>query len=402
MGEEKEPQQEIFRYRWVVLGSWLLSGVACFMVVSTFGLLLPSISSELHLTPGQQGLLGSAAFWGNLTLAIPLSWWTSRYPAKMLTTVTLILGILLLLLQSWAPGFAYLIVGRLGFGISLLARLPARTLLTRQWFPQRETVLVNSLGNAMFGVITGGGLIATPFILNYLEDDWRTTLRFLSILIIVLTILWITLGREKEIFGDSTNLSQGGAGSIKGALGHRDLWIAGFAFFGTGVSWAAFLSFFPTLMLDTYGISLQWSGIVLALGILAGGVSGLGIGYVAMTTGHRKPILQVLGVLMVCTYAGMTMTSSLTLLLALSVLNGVAQGFWPVLYTVPFQLPGIRSRDVGIALSLIMMMVSAGTVVGPLATGLLQEALGTLKVALLIVSFFSIALSVSGTFLRRT
>ena len=100
MGQETELQEKLPNYRWVVIGMWLLCGVAGFMVLSTFGMVLPAISLDLHLSPSQQGLLSSAAFWGNLALAVPLSLWTSRYPAKVLTTVTLVLGILLLFLQS--------------------------------------------------------------------------------------------------------------------------------------------------------------------------------------------------------------------------------------------------------------------------------------------------------------
>ena len=186
-----------------------------------------------------------------------------------------------------------------------------------------------------------------------------------------------------------------------GILSYRNLWVGGFGFLGANLPWAAFLSFFPTLMLDTNHLSLQWSGGILALGILTGGVSGLGIGYLAMTTEHGKRILQALGILMAFTYVGMTQTGSLPLLLALSVLNGIAWGFWPILYTVPFQLPGIRPRDIGVALAFTMMMISAGTVLGPLVAGFLQEVV-SLKVALLILSFFALSLSAAGTFLRRT
>ena len=79
---------ETSKYRWVVMSVWFTATVMGFMVASTVGILLPSISEELNLSPSQQGMLGSSAFWGNLILAIPLSWWTSRYGPKLLTTVT--------------------------------------------------------------------------------------------------------------------------------------------------------------------------------------------------------------------------------------------------------------------------------------------------------------------------
>ena len=150
-----EPSDQVLGYRWVVMGLWLTASVSGFMIMSTLGILLPAISAELHLSPSQQGLLVSSAFWGNLALAIPLSWWTSRYGAKLLTTVTLVLGTLFLFLQGWAPAFGILIFGRLAFGITVIARQPARAFLMQQWFPQRQIVLVNSISNAMFGVVVG-------------------------------------------------------------------------------------------------------------------------------------------------------------------------------------------------------------------------------------------------------
>ena len=102
---------------------------------------------------------------------------------------------------------------------------------------------------------------------------------------------------------------------------------------------------------------------------------------------------------MACTYAGMTLTSSLPLLISLSILNGLSWGFWPILHSVPFQLPGIRTREVAVALALITMMIAAGTALGPLVTGFLQEATGSLKTALIIVGITPISLTISGTLL---
>ncbi|MCI0787667.1 MAG: hypothetical protein J4O09_15275, partial [Chloroflexi bacterium] len=101
---------QVTPYRWVVIGVWLMGSVSGFMIMSTLGILLPAISLELSLSPAQQGLLASSAFWGNLVLAIPLSWWASRYSAKLLTTVTLVLGTVFLFLQGWAPVFGVLLL----------------------------------------------------------------------------------------------------------------------------------------------------------------------------------------------------------------------------------------------------------------------------------------------------
>ena len=291
-------------YRWVVMGIWLTASVSGFMVLSTLGILLPAISEDLELSPTQQGLLGSAAFWGNLALAIPLSWWTSRYSPKILTTVTLLLGTGFLFMQGWAPVFAVLLLGRLAFGITMIARQPARAFLMQQWFPQREIVLVNGIANAMFGLVVGGGLAAAPFILSALGDDWRTTLNLFGGLFAVLTILWVAFGRERVTTDFRRLLASQDTSVLKGTLRHRDLWIGGFGFVGATTAWSAFLSFFPTMMLNDHQVSLRWSGSVLALGVFMGGVSGLGISWAVSVTSRGNTILLALGALMAASFAG--------------------------------------------------------------------------------------------------
>ena len=397
-------------YRWVVMGIWMLSGVSGFMVLATLGILLPAISADLHISPFQQGLLGSSAFWGNIVLAIPMSWWTSRYGPKALTSVTLVLGTAALFLQGWAPAFAVLVAGRLAFGLTVMARQPARVSLTQQWFAPKEIVFVNSVQNLFFGLVVGGGLAASPFILAAFGNDWRANLNVFASLFVIWTILWMILGKERRPPEDSsTQANPRGAkelhglretGVVRGALGYRDLWVQGFGFVGATLCWSAFLAFYPTLMLDTYQLSLQWSGAILALGVFVGGAAGLGLGFIVMNKGHGKIILQVLGVLMPVTYLGMILTGSIPILIGLTLLNGVAWGFWPILFTVPFHLPGIRPRQVAVAVAFTMMMSSVGTALGPLAAGLLQQALGDLQETLFILSFTGLALTAAGLLLR--
>ena len=391
------------RYRWVVMGAWMLSGVSGFMVLSTLGILLPAISADLHISPLQQGLLGSSAFWGNIVLAIPLSWWTSRYGPKALTSVTLVLGTAALFLQGWAPAFAVLMAGRLAFGITVMARQPARVSLTQQWFAPREIVFVNSVQNLFFGLVVGGGLAASPFILAAFGNDWRATLNVFAWLFVALTVSWMILGRERRVQDHARRPERQEmreSGVIRGALGYRDLWVQGFGFVGATLCSSAFLAFYPTMMLNTYQLSLQWSGAIMALGVFVGGVAGLALGYVVMNKGHGKFILQVLGILMPITYLGMIMTGSIPILIGLALLNGVAWGFWPILFTVPFHLPGIRPRQVAVAVSVTMMTSSIGTALGPLTAGLLQQTLGDLQQTLFIISFTGLSLTGAGIFLR--
>jgi len=370
------------------------------MVLNTLGILLPAISADLDLSPSQQGLLGSASHWGNIALAIPLSWATSRLSPKWLTAATLTMATGCLFLQSFAPVFFVLLVGRLLFGITNIAQMPARALLTRQWFPPKEVILVNGLSNVLFGLVVGGGLVAAPVILDLTDGDWRMTLRIFGLYFAGITALWVILGRERANEADQNVAVSQGLDVVKRALGHRDLWIGGLGFVGSTLSFGAFLAFYPTLMLEDFEISLRLTGAILALGVVVGGVGGIAIAWAASTSGREGLYLQILGTLMIGTNVGMVLTGSVPALFILSFFNGVAWAFFPILITVPFHLPGIRPRELAVAFTFTMMMTSIGTSMGPLITGFLQEALDDLKMALLLISFASITLVIAGGTLR--
>ena len=395
-----QPALSYSRYRWTVMVVWLFSSVSSFMVLNTLGILLPAISADLDLSPSQQGLLGSASHWGNIALAIPLSWATSRLSPKWLTAATLLVATGCLFLQSWAPVFIVLLAGRLMFGISNIAQMPARALLTRQWFPPREVIYLNGLSNVLFGLVVGGGLVLAPVILDLTDGDWRATLRIFGLYFAGVTLLWTLVGRERTNLADQDVVAEKGLDVVKGALRHRDLWIGGLGFAGATMSFGAFLAFYPTLMLEEFDISLRLSGVILALGVVVGGIGGIGIAWAASTHGREGNYLQVLGILMIGTNLGMVLTGSVPALFVLSFFNGVAWAFFPILVTIPFHLPGIRPRELAVAFAFTMMMTSVGTSLGPLFTGYLQEGLDDLKMALFLISFTSISLILAGSTLR--
>ena len=393
---------QVFANRWVVFGLWSICAVFGFMVLSTLGILLPAISAELELSPSQQGVLASSAFWGNFIMAIPLSLWTSRYAPKILTTITLLIGVFLILLQGWAPIFVALLLARVAFGLTLLAREPARAILIKHWFSEGEIVLANSFSNIFFGIVVGGGLLITPFVLGGMQDSWRTTLYLYGGVFGLLTLLWVLMGREVVTAEALKSESADDKSLLRRSLMHKDLWIAGLGFVGATFAWSAFINFFPTLMLESHNVSLRWSGGILALGIFVGGVSGIVIAYLVMIRGRRNDTLKGLGVLMAGSYLGMTLTGNVSLLIGLGLLNGIAWSFWALLHTVAFDLPGIRTRETAVALGFLGVMMAAGTVLGPLAVGFLQESMGDLRLALFIVSFGPLSLSFAGAFLRSS
>ena len=385
-------------YRWLVVGLLLAFREVSFMAMAALGILLPSISDDLELSSAQQGVLASSVAWGSVVLAIPLGLWAARLAPKMLTTVTLLLSAALLAVQGSATAFIVLLMGRLGFGLVMLAREPARAILVRQWTPVREMILVSSVSNVLFGVLVGGGLLIIPHLLNVPGLGWRQLFFIFAALFVCFAALWTIFGREARRDQRTSELDYS---LFLGSLRYRDVWVAGLGFVGAQFAWSSFVSFFPTLMLETYEVSLGWSGAILGASIMVGGVSGLGAGYAVTVLRQRRWVLFGLGVLMVITYLGMTLAGAPVLALACAVINGIAWGFWPVLHSVPYVVRGIRDREVPVALALMMTMTGAGALLGPIVSGALQETWGTLRPVLTIVSFAPMSLCAAGLLLRQ-
>ena len=162
------------------------------------------------------------------------------------------------------------------------------------------------------------------------------------------------------------------------------------------MAFSAFVAFYPTFMLQEYDVSLRTSGIALALDVILGGVGGLAIGYYAAVWRKEGLFLQVLGIVMVGSFLGMILFDSISIIFLMSIINGVAWTFFPILITVPFNLRGIQPRQLAVAFSFVMMLISTGQALGPLLIGFLEEATGDLKLAMFIACFTPLSLVIAG------
>ena len=401
--EEKIP--EAGSYRWVVICAFVACNTAGFLIANTIGILLPSITNEISLSPTEQGILSSAPFWANLTLMIVVSWWTSRYRPKLLVSVTMLLGALFLFVQGWAPTFLALFLGRLAFGVTMISREPARSLLIRQWLPQRETNMSGGISNLFFGIIVSGGLLLTPAILNYFDGNWRPTMNTFGAFFLVLGVIWQILGKErntvKTLVTEPVGTSASEFSLVKKAFSFREIWIAGIGFTGAMMAFSSFNSFFPTMALNFYDVSLSGSGLISAMYVLPGGFSGVIVAYYLKGVRGRAPILALAGIIMASTYCAMTITGLYPLLIIFAVLNGIGWGFFPILYMVPFHLRGVQPREIAIAVAVVMSIANLGSSVGPALAGYMQESLGSLQISLRIISLAPLTLVIAAVLLGK-
>jgi cyanate permease len=282
----------------------------------------------------------------------------------------------------------------------LTARRAAFALLIHQWFPAREFVLANGVVNLLFGVTLALGYFATPLILDAAGGSWRSTLYVFGVVSAAGTAVWFIFGRERAAPPKPSEEEKRDRerNVLWAVLRYKELWFCALGFLGAQTAWAAFANFLPTLMLD-YDVSLGWSGNLLAINAFMSAVSGLFIGWLISKWNITGAVIVLCGVVLTATLSGMVLTGSLPLLLLADIVNGAAWGFWPVLMSLPFQLKGIKPREIAVALAFFdTSLLLAGTI-GPALAGLLQEVTGELRTALVITGVLALALSIAGLLL---
>ena len=388
-------------YRWVVYTLFVMCNIMGFLIANTIGILLPAISSELDLTPTQQGMLSSAPFWANVGLMIVIALWVSRYSPKILTLVTVVLGGALILVQAWAQGFFGIFVGRLLFGVTMIAREPARSLLIRQWLPQKEVNHAGGISNLFFGIMVSGGVFLLPMLLNYFDGNWRDVMITFAFIFFGLAIVWAIFGKENPLAEQEAEEKDGEFQIVVKIFRYKNVWFAGIGFLGVVMSFSSFNSFLPTLFVDSYNISLGKSGLIVGLYILPGGFSGVIVGLFCKSSKSRSFILILSGIVITLTYGAMTLVDSYHWLILLALANGLAWGFFPLLYMVPFHIKDIKPREIAVSVATVMTMASIGSAIGPTLTGYLQESLGSLEISLRYVSIGPMTLLIAGILLRK-
>ena len=375
----------------------------------SLGILLPNISEDLGLSSSQQGFLGSSMFIGTMIMSLPAGLWLSRPNASKVLLGSLAFGTAFVIMQAWAPNYTVLLLGRLAFGVAIVARQPARAVLTAQWFPKREIVLVNGIVNTTYGASAVMALLLTPYLQVWLDGSWRWTLMIYGMIFVVVTLVWAAIGKEGRteepipVVG-LRGRGVAGEGSSWTVLKEKDVWLVGIGMAGMLVMEFSILTLWPTLMLKERGIEQTVSGGMLLSAAIFEGFGSVMLSAMLMrriSRGMRRPIVAALALLLVGTAVGMNMSTSIPLLWLFTALHGVGFSFVSLIWTVPFEIPGVTHRQIAVASGFIEGVGRLGGVMGPAFVGIAWDATGDRVWPMVISSFFGLTMAAAGLLLFR-
>lgn len=378
---------------------WAINAVA-FALVHSLGIMLPSMSKDLALSPIHSGWLASSYFLLMCLVSLPLSSWLSRYEPGRLVTLSALLAIGLIFAQGLAPNFTVAMITRVGFVLTIITRMTAGPLFIQRWFPTKRISRVNAIGMVTVEASLAVAMPVLPFIMN-LVQGWRNTYHTFSILASLACLVWLIFSRAQPKSDTVRAPASQERSPLRAIFKYKVVWLLGIAVFGSTATWSGFSTFWPTYMTESYGIPLTSIGFIIGLSSFGTIAGYLMCGPLAERIGKRKPFLLMAGVAMPLLNFATLYTGSLPALAAICLVRGFTWIFMPIVMTVPYEIPNIKPREVVVAIAMIMTLLAAGGASGPLIAGFIAKSQGSLYTALASICVLPVTLIIAGLLLRE-
>ena len=305
-------------------------------------------------------------------------------------------------MQAAAPNVTVLLLGRLLFGLTPVAREASRVLLVRQWLPKKEIQLSSGILNAVFGVSLTVSFVVAPMLLEAFDNDWRQTLYAWGYFSVGMAVAWVLFGRENRTaeFQQEERSQEGSP--MNSLFKYKEPWLLGIAIFGYAIAQMSQFTFWPTFMQEKYDMSLVQAGFivgVVGVVVAAGGFVMLPV--IRRMGGYRIPLI-VIGLVVTVTSVAVLFTGSLPILIVTFIINGLARGgFWIPFTSLPFELPGILPREAAVVQGMMFSMLWVGSFVGPLLVATIHTATGSLQLAMIISALCPIVISIVGLMISQ-
>ena len=354
----------------------------------------PLIQSEFGLSDFNVGLLGSAFTLVYALAALPFGLWADRGARRVVIGSGVAIWSAATLLTGFTINFAQLFATRAILGIGEASYYPAATSLLGDIFPRQLRGRVMSIWSAgsAFGIalgFAGGGLLAARF-------GWRPAFFFTAApgLLLALLAFKIREPLRGAAEADGPRLEHVHDASLRRLLQLlriptlRNIILSQTALFfvlGADAYWL------PTLLTRRVGMTVGEAGTLSGAVIVVGGLIGTLVGgYLADWRRHRSPRadleVSIGGFVAAAILVGLALVAPASYFVPLFLLAVVSL----YLYSGPFTaigqnvvVPSLRASAVTITLLIAHLF---GDSYAAAAVGLLSDAVGSLQVALLIVS----------------
>lgn len=341
--------------------------------------LMPFIQSEISLDPGQIALVTAIPVILGSLLRVPIGYWTNRYGARPIFTISFLVLLLPVFVISQADTMTTLILGGLLLGIGGAVFSVGVTSLPK-YYPKEKHGFVNGIYGA--GNI---GTAITAFLAPVVASafGWRATVQLFLVLLAVIAAANFLLGDKKE---RKVQVSLGE--QIRGVYQNPKLWLLSLFYFITFGVFVAFTIYLPNFLVTHFGLEKVDAGMRTA-------------GFIAVAT-FLRPVGGWLAdkfnsfLILIFVFSGLTFggfllsfTPSLPIytigVLGVAICAGIGNG------TIFKLVPLYFSKQAGIVNGIVAMMGGLGGFFPPLILTTLHNWTGHYAIGFMALSEFALA-----------
>jgi MFS transporter, NNP family, nitrate/nitrite transporter len=353
--------------------------IAGFMVWVLISSLMPFIKMDIHLTSTQQAWVTAVPVILGSLLRVPIGYWTNRYGARKLFSISFIVLLLPIALLSYANSLLTLLLGGFILGIGGAIFSVGVTSLPKYYRKEKHGFINGIYGAGNIG--TAITSFSAPVLAN--SFGWRSTIQIFLIVVLVFAVLNFLLGDKNERKVNISLITQ-----INEVKKNQKLWFLSLFYFITFGSFVAFTIYLPSFLVNHFDLDKVDAGLRTA-------------GFIAIATLFRpvggwlgdkiNPFLILMGVFFWLTFAGflLSFTPSLPVYsfgcLLVAFCAGIGNG--AVFKLVPLYF----SKQAGIVNGIVAAMGGLGGFFPPIILTILFNLTGHYAIGFMSLSEFSLA-----------
>ena len=285
------------RRQWMLVALLVAAGVVNYLDRSTLAIANHTIAGEMHLSPGEMGLLLSAFAWAYALAQLPAGAISDRVGPHITLSAAMAVWSLAQIASGAVMNFGQFIVARVGLGLGEAPLFTAGARATVSWYPVRDRGFPLGLFNSASSL---GPALAPP-VLTWLmlTYGWRWMFVLMGVLGLMVAAAWWWHFREPEEIGvPEADIAAIHAGEVAAeAQAGPKLWgeflklpatwaMMGGLFGTVYIIWLC-VSWLPDYLETVRGVSVAETGFLAAIPQFAGFAGGVLGGFLTDWLAHR-------------------------------------------------------------------------------------------------------------------
>jgi len=387
-----EKTYQLYRYRWVVLGVFMLINVTIQLTWATFGGILKPAADFYGVTDNKIGLLSMLFMIIFVPLSLPVSWLIDKWGfRKAVGLGAVLMGVFALLRGVFGESYPAGLLCTIGLAIAQPFMLNSWTTVAAKWFPLQERATAVAAASIGSFIGTGIGFALTPMLMQQIGIP--KTLLYYGIVTAISAVLFVVLAREEPPTPPSSREQIGHAlmlDGIKQMLKNPNFVLLMMAFFvGNGIFNG--LSTWLEGIVRPRGINPEQAGILGALLIVGGVIGAASLPAWSDKTRRRKPFLVAATLLAVPAFLGLIFFKNYGALMAVFAVYGFfSVAISPIGFQYAAEITAPAPEGTSNGLLFLVGQVSVVFVYGMQALRSAED--GSFTLPLLILAGFSVVM----------